>query len=324
MRSVIERMWYDNAIWGVLLVPLSWLYTGVVCLRRLAYRKRWLRSICPGVPVVVVGNLTVGGTGKTPLVAWIVNALVGQGHRPGIVSRGYGGQARNWPREVTAQSDPAEVGDEPVLLARATGCPVVAAPDRVAAARQLVGQGVDVIVSDDGLQHYRLARDVEIAVRDGARGYGNGRVLPAGPLREPVSRLAEVDVEMVNGQGGDFQLELEDAHRVDGTPQTRCLQAFRHQAIHAVAGIGHPDRFFSALRSAHLNIVDHRFPDHHAYVLADLDFGDDCPVFMTEKDAVKCSRFAQSGHWYVPARAVLTQAAQAKLFSQLDTLWMDS
>lgn len=314
--SALEHAWYQPRLgWTRWLLPLAWLFRLIVALRRRAYRIGWLASGHPGVPVMVVGNLTVGGTGKTPLVAAIAQQLQARGWRPGIVSRGYGGRVRRTPVAVTVDSDVAIVGDEPLLLARRAGCPVVVCRDRLAAARQLVSHDdVDVVIADDGLQHYTLQRDAEIAVHDLRRGYGNRCTLPAGPLREPLSRLAEVDLEFTQGEEGDYKLRaVHTALPVGGCAAPRVLSGFVGRPLHAVAGIGDPDRFFCALRALGLTLCVHPFPDHHAYTPDDLAFSDDAPLLMTEKDAVKCAAFARPNWWYLPVDAQLTPAAQARL-----------
>ena len=301
--SGIERHWYRDSFVSRLLTPLSWLYCLLVFVRRALYRAGILRVTRLPVPVVVVGNLTVGGSGKTPLVIWFTRFLREQGWRPGIVTRGYGGQAARWPQTVTPESDPESVGDEPVLLAREAGCPVVADPDRVRAAERLVRLGCNIVVSDDGLQHYRLARDFEIAVIDGARRFGNGRCLPAGPLREPVSRLKEVQARVTLGeaQAGEWAMALEakSFHRLEAPEATAEVDRFQGQPMHAVAGIGHPARFFDQLRRLGLDIVPHPFPDHHRFRERDLVFGDAHETVMTQKDAVKCERLAGVTGWYL-------------------------
>jgi tetraacyldisaccharide 4'-kinase len=299
----IEHHWYRDSFVSRLLTPLSWLYCLLVFVRRALYRAGILRVTRLPVPVVVVGNLTVGGSGKTPLVIWLARFLREQGWRPGIVTRGYGGQAARWPQTVTPESDPESVGDEPVLLAREAGCPVVADPDRVRAAERLVRLGCNIVVSDDGLQHYRLARDFEIAVIDGARRFGNGRCLPAGPLREPVSRLKEVQARVTLGeaQAGEWAMALEakSFHRLEAPEATAEVDRFQGQPMHAVAGIGHPARFFDQLRRLGLDIVPHPFPDHHRFRERDLVFGDAHETVMTQKDAVKCERLAGVTGWYL-------------------------
>jgi len=309
----LDYYWYARSPWLLLLTPLSLLYRFITAVRRLAYRLGILRTTRIPLPVIVVGNITVGGTGKTPLVAWLAEHLRARGYLPGIVSRGYGGQAGHWPQPVEADSDPAMVGDEAVLLAALTGCPMAVAPDRVAAARALVAQGqCDIIISDDGLQHYALERDVELAVVDGERRFGNGLLLPAGPLREPLARLRQVDLVVVNGRGhaDEYSMTLQqgEACRLDDSAMTQPLQAFGSQRVHAVAGIGHPERFFSALQRAGLQLETHAFADHHAYQPDDIRFADDGPVIMTGKDAVKCRQFAEANHWYVPVAARLPAA----------------
>ena len=284
-------------------------------MRRTLYRLGVLRCERIDVPLIVVGNLVVGGSGKTPLVLWLVEFLKARGRRPGIVSRGYGGSVsslRGGPTEVGIGSDPAVVGDEPLLLARRSGCPVWIAADRVAACRALRVQHpeCDLIVLDDGLQHYRLARDLEIAVVD-ERGFGNGRLFPVGPLREPVSRLASVDMVVCNGasgvQGHAMRLDGGQFLRLDGSGGPVDAATLGAQRVHAVAGIGDPPRYFRHLEALGLEVIPHPFPDHHAYVAADLDFGDDIPVVMTEKDAVKCALLFATHRrfWVLPVRAEL-------------------
>jgi tetraacyldisaccharide 4'-kinase len=325
----LERIWYAGAT-GAWLLPLSLLYRAIVGLRRAAYATGVLRRVRIDVPVIVVGNLTVGGTGKTPLAVFIVARLVALGARPGIATRGHGRQGRGAVRVGTA-STAAEVGDEPLLLARRTGVPVCVAARRADAAWMLREAGCDVIVCDDGLQHLQLARDLEIAVVDGARGFGNGRLLPAGPLREPASRLARADLVVVNVAGGDaaapqgagalrMRLEGDLALPLSGVGAGRALAGFRGGSVHAVAGIGNPQRFFAQLRAAGLTLIEHAWPDHHAFRAADLDFGDDAPVLMTEKDAVKCSAFAGGRHWYVPVEAVFDAPDDARLTQCLAAL----
>jgi tetraacyldisaccharide 4'-kinase len=279
----------------------------------------------------VVGNVTVGGTGKTPFVIWLANALAGRGYRVAIVTRGYGGNSKTWPREVTAQSDWREVGDEPVLLAQKTAALVIADPDRVRAAERAVARAADVILSDDGMQHYRLDRDGEIVVVDGTRGLGNGLLLPAGPLREPRDRLALADLVLINRRDertlelalptrvakAEFQL-LATVVRSVTTGQPRSLDSFRSLKIHAVAAIGHPQAFFRALRAAGLHIIEHAFADHAELKRADLDFGDSAPVLMTEKDAVKCRAFADGRYWAVETQVQVAKQYQAQVFSTVD------
>ena len=301
---------------------MGWLFALFTVLRRLAYRYGLRRSWNVGCPVVIVGNISVGGTGKTPLVIAVARLLARHGLRVGVICRGYRGSASRWPRKVRPDSDPARVGDEAVLLARRTGGPVAAGPNRIAAARILVRRAkCEVILSDDGLQHLRLARDVEIVVIDGARRHGNGQCMPAGPLREPLGRLSTVDLVVVNGDGrrGELEMRLEAGDAVNlADPDRTCpLESFRGAPVHAVCAIGHQERFFRALESHGLAIVRHPFPDHHAFRESEISFSDDVPVLMTEKDAVKCERFAGPQHWYVPVEAVLSSELEARLVSVL-------
>ena len=317
-----ERVWYARHPSGVLLAPLGWVYCAAASLRKRAPGTGWVRRMRLPVPVVVVGNLTVGGTGKTPLVVWLAGTLRADGLRPGVLARGYRGKAKDWPRIVSPDSDPAQVGDEPVLLARRTGCPVVAGPDRVAAARRLLETGsCDLVLCDDGLQDLSLAHDVEIVVLDGARRLGNGRCLPAGPLRESARRLAEVDLVVCRGEArtGELGMAYQAGvpRNVDDEAQERGFAEFRGRAVHAVAGVGNPEGFFGLLRGEGLSVVEHRFPDHHAFGPGDLDFGDGLPVIMTEKDAVKCRGLAPGRAWYVPVEAVLEEAFSGRLRSLL-------
>jgi tetraacyldisaccharide 4'-kinase len=301
----LEHYWYTHTPWLRLLAPAALIYCLSVNLRRLLYRAGILRCQRMPVPVLVVGNLTPGGTGKTPLVAWLATRLKQSGYRPGIVARGYRGRARRWPRLVRPDSDPVLVGDEAVLLAGLCGCPVAVAPRRAEAARLLLEHNeCDLILSDDGLQHYALDRDIEIAVMDGTRRTGNGRCLPAGPLREPAGRLTEVDLVVVNGlvRPGEYPMKTRCtvARRLPDGGEVRELESFRGQPVHAVAGIGNPDRFFRALRQAGLEVAEHAFPDHHDFRPHEIDFSDGLPVIMTEKDAVKCRNFNLENGWFVP------------------------
>lgn len=322
----LSGYWYSRNPVALLLLPISWLFCALVWLRRWAYGRGWLRVVRMPVPVIVVGNLSVGGTGKTPLVGWIVEYLAGRGLRPGVVSRGYGGKAPSWPQRVTADSDPDMVGDEPVLLARRTGCPLWVGPDRVAAARALLAEELcDIVVSDDGLQHYALARDIEIAVIDGSRRQGNGFCLPAGPLREPISRLAQVDLLVCNGEDpheGELAMHLEPQGLVNlRDPQLRQdLKEWAGREVIAVAGIGNPQRFFALLRRCGMQVDGRSFPDHHAFRPADLPKDETRAVIMTEKDAVKCRGFARRNDWFIPVRARLNAAFADRLEQLLRSL----
>ena len=317
-----------------MLAPLAFAFGAVVRVRRLLYRRGVLSSERVGLPVIIAGNITAGGSGKTPLVLWLADLLLGAGYRPGLVSRGHAGRissSSGAPAQVHPDSDPALVGDEPLLLARRSGCPVWVGSDRVAACRALRAShpDCDVIVLDDGLQHYRLARDIEIAVVD-ARGFGNGRLLPAGPLREPASRLAEVDAVVCNGgahvaacaglQGYAMSLEGSDFAQLVAGGRTVSADGLGAKRVHAVAGMGDPPRFFRHLASLGLEVVPHPFADHHRFEPADLEFGDDAPVVMTEKDAVKCAPFAQPRFWVLPVHAELDPGFGAFVIDKLRSI----
>lgn len=308
----LQAAWYSDRRPPLWTLPIAALYGGATRARRWLYRRGWLHANTLPVPVVVVGNIVAGGAGKTPLTIALVEALRARGFRPGVVSRGYGGSARA-PVLLDAQPDPALAGDEPALIKLRTGVPVAVGARRAEAARLLLPEDVDVVIADDGLQHYALARDVEICVVDGVRGLGNGRLLPAGPLREPASRLRGVDFIVCNGGAAcagevAMRLLLVDATAVPDPARTSPLTAFAGKRVHAVAGIGHPPRFFDALRALGIDAIAHPFPDHHRYTPADLAFGDGLPVLMTEKDAVKCRAFAQVDWWCVPVNAELPAA----------------
>jgi tetraacyldisaccharide 4'-kinase len=304
------------------LLPLSGLYWLLLKLRALLFRCGIYDSHKAHAPVIVVGNITTGGTGKTPTVIWLVNELRAKGFAPGIVSRGYGGSKSGTSMRVDADSDPAVVGDEPVLLARRGQCPVVVDSDRVQAADMLIDDGVDVIVSDDGLQHLRLQRDFEICVIDGERGLGNRRLLPAGPLRESPDRLSSVDQVLVNGvtdmpNAIAFELQATDACRLNGS-LARPLQGFKDTTVHAVAGIGNPKRFFDLLRAHGIQVIEHSFPDHAAITQADMQFGDDFEVFMTEKDAVKLGQKMSDRYWSVPVDLIMDAQKSSALIDRIE------
>jgi tetraacyldisaccharide 4'-kinase len=303
----VERHWQSVTPVSALLYPASLLYGAAAAFLRVTATTARLP-----VPVIVVGNVTVGGTGKTPLTLWLAEFLTTRGCTPGIVSRGYGGRA-DTPRRVFPDSDPLTCGDEPILLARRSGCEVWIGTDRVAAARALLaaGSACDVVLSDDGLQHYPLERDVEICVIDGERGLGNGWLLPAGPLREPAARLAGVDALVING-GADhsslktlpgnaarFAMTLEgrEFRNLLNPGQAAGAESFRGKRIHAIAGIGNPRRFFRHLQEMGLDFTAHAFPDHYPFAASDLEYAGAEAVLMTEKDAVKCKSFATEMHW---------------------------
>jgi len=327
----LNSIWYGDSLGYLPLLPLSWIFRAASGLRRMLYRRGVLRSYRSTVSVIIVGNISVGGTGKTPLTMLLIRELQRRGFSPGIASRGYRGDVGSSPVLVHADSDPAAVGDEAVLLARRCACPVVVHPDRVAAVKMLEQQGVDVIIADDGLQHYRLARDIEIAVVDGTRGWGNGRLLPAGPLRELPERLASVHFVLLQTDDDDaslpvpaedilhtaFSLKPSMVHRLDGS-ESRAVGAFEGKRVHAVAAIGHPERFFAMLAALGMDVTRHAFPDHAALTAADLTFSDSCDVIMTEKDVVKCCELAATNLWYLPVDAVIAESGTLSFMEEIE------
>ncbi|MGC1459759.1 MAG: tetraacyldisaccharide 4'-kinase [Steroidobacteraceae bacterium] len=335
LQQRLNRIWYEGAAGQTLLAPLSWVYGRIVAARGSVPT----RVPCP---VIVVGNLSVGGTGKTPMVAWLAWQLGALGRKVGIASRGYGAVAPG-ARQVDPAANWRSFGDEPVLLQRRTGVAVVVAAERVAAALRLVELGADVILCDDGLQHLKLARDFELVVIDGARGLGNGRLLPAGPLREPATRLRRVDAVVINGEpkpgllgqlaglGAPRPLlmrmvpsALEPVRGPDGHQTLagealwgRRLEDLRGVRVHAVAGIGNPERFFALLRSHGLDIIAHAFADHHAFSARDLELPGKLPILMTEKDAVRCATFANDRLGFVPVTAQFSAEDAQDLLTQV-------
>ena len=315
-------VWYNDSLLGLLLLPFGMIFSGLVRFRQFLYRQGLLKSQTVAVPVIVVGNISVGGTGKTPLIIWMAQLLKNSGYRPGIISRGYGGEPTAMPQWVDKTSDPRVVGDEALLIAKNTECPMAVSPSRLSAANLLLSRSdCNVILSDDGLQHYALNRTVEIAVIDGERRFGNTFCLPAGPLREPIQRLQSVDFVVVNGgiaQAHEFSMGLVGDMLVNIlTGEQKPLQAFVKGQCHALAGIGNPDRFFKLLASAGLMCKTHSFPDHYLFQPRDIEFGDDKPVLMTEKDAVKCAAFASKQHWYLPVQACPEPGFAEKLLTTL-------
>ena len=336
MYNWLHRNWYEGGSSYWLLLPLTGLFWILVLLRRWLYRIGVLGSKQAVAPVIVIGNITTGGTGKTPLTIWLVQQLQAHGYSPGVVSRGYGGERSQTSMRVDSASDPAEVGDEPVLIAQRAACPVVVDQDRCRAAEMLVADGADVVIADDGLQHYRLARSYEICVVDGARGLGNGHLLPAGPLREPASRLNQVDQVLLNGslqkadpvlsavkqQAIEFSLQPAKALRLNGTAEKE-IGDFAGTTVHGVAAIGNPQRFFDLLRAHGMQVIEHAFPDHAALSSEQLRFGDDFDVLMTEKDAVKLGDSLPDKYWSLPVElSIDSQRAEswmAELVARLKT-----
>ncbi len=313
----LQHHWYRLSPLHLLLFPISLLFRSLAALRRFGYRSGILASVKLPVPVIVIGNISVGGTGKTPLTLWLVQQLIENGWHPGIVSRGYTKDNKQikTPYEVSSTDSANEVGDEPLLMAQRALCPVWISRDRPAAAQALLQAHpeCDIILSDDGLQHYRLQRDVEIVVIDGARRFGNGMLLPAGPLREAVSRLKEVDAVVINGgtaQNNEFSMQLAGTRFYNLLNPELIVSAseFAGQRLHALAGIGHPQRFFRYLQQLGLECTAHAFPDHHRYSTADIAFKDADAILMTEKDAVKCAPFATEQCWVLRVDAQISPA----------------
>lgn len=318
----LEEVWYDRQRPPLVLIPLSWIYRLTIVIRSACYAWGLLPVDRVPVPVIVIGNLTVGGTGKTPLTVWVVQRLVRSGFNPGIVSRGYGGKARQWPQPVFPDSDYRVVGDEALIVSKRTGCPMAVAANRVAAVKYLLqNHHCDIIISDDGIQHYALSRDIEIAVIDSQRRFGNGYCLPAGPLREPLSRLQTVALTIVNGQANanetSMQMHGQLAVNMEDESVKKKLSDFNGQKFHAIAGIGNPNRFFGHLSEIGLNFDKRQFPDHHVYNGTDIHYNDTLPIVMTEKDAVKCQAFMDKRYWYVPVEAVVDEKFENDLMTLL-------
>ena len=316
MADWLQRQWASVTFWHVLLIPISWLFGAVIYLRKHLYGTGLLKSFCLDAPVIVVGNINVGGTGKTPLVIWLAEQLKQAGYHPGIISRGYGADIRQ-PMQVFPASSPFEAGDEAVLIAMRTACPVFVSANRVEAGVSLLKTypECDVVISDDGLQHYQLQRDFEIAVYDSAKGFGNGFLLPAGPLRESQARLQTVDAVVCNGQveSDNFtkihpvamQLEPAAFYNLVDNYKRLSPQDLSGQAVLAIAGIGNPQRFFDQLNKMGLAFESRAYPDHYAFQALDFEYVNSDIILMTEKDAVKCRAFARSNFWVLPVSAVI-------------------
>jgi tetraacyldisaccharide 4'-kinase len=330
LDAALQRLWYGPRWVTLPLWPLAWLFRAGVAARSRLYRLGVLGAQRVAVPVIVVGNITVGGTGKTPLAGWLARALAQRGHRVGVVLRGYGGRSTHRVQVVTAGSDAREVGDEALVHALSGPHVVVTGADRVAAARRAVAEGAEIVVCDDGLQHLRLARDYEIAVVDARRGLGNGQLLPAGPLREPPARLESVDAVVFTQRGTSMppmpavrrplnvvaRLDLGDAINVR-SGERRSPESFRGRPVQAVAGIGHPEAFFDALRAAGLEIEAHPLADHEALDPGRLPFPAAATVLMTAKDAVKCRSYAGADWWFLELGVYLERAAAGDWLAQI-------
>lgn len=321
MANWLQEQWLSFTSWHIILIPLSWLFGLISFIRKSLYKHGWLKSYHLNVPVIIVGNINVGGTGKTPLVIWLAEQLKIAGYKPGIISRGYGGAAKDI-QSVLPDSNPQVVGDEPVLIAKHSNCPVFVSPNRVAAGQALLKAHPEcnIVISDDGLQHYRLKRDVEVAVLDGAKGFGNGALLPAGPLREPISRLSTVDAVVSNGKvthrsigknneisAIEMQLESDFFYNLIDNNLKCDVQSFANQQVLAIAGIGNPERFFQQLRRLGLNFKSLALPDHYKFQSSDFNQVSADIIVMTEKDAVKCVSIAQPNYWVLPVVAVISK-----------------
>lgn len=323
--SMLEKAWYDGARWPLLLWPLEKLF---IALSRRRRKAQSLKQWNPPVPLVVVGNINVGGTGKSPLVIALVQWLRDQGYSPGVVSRGYTANPPEYPFSVTVNSTFQEAGDEPLMIVRRTQVPMVIDPDRVRACQHLLKMyNCDIIISDDGLQHYSMGRDIEVVVIDASRGLGNGHCLPVGPLRELPERLQSVDMLVVNGVGGyvhDKAIKMQLAvtgliSLKDGQWWNASILA--NTTVHAVAGIGNPARFYNTLRQSGLLPIEHSFPDHHLFQLSDITFDDELPVIMTEKDAVKCALLPiKASAYYLQVEAQLPAKFSEQLMQLLQNV----
>ena len=318
VKEFIENIWYSKHPFGIVLLPLSWIYSLIVVVRRLCYRSGLIAVNQVSVPVIIVGNISVGGTGKTPLVIWLAEYFKKKGFKPGIISRGYGGKFAGKTQQVRADSNPSLVGDEPVLIAKRTNCSVAIAVKKSRAAEELIEYcDCNLIICDDGMQHYSLNRDIEIAVIDGQRRFGNQRCLPAGPLREPISRLKTVDLVVSKYIAGRHQYKMEyiygDLVSLIDPDHTISISSLKGASVHVISGIGNPDKYHSYLRNNKLHIICHEFSDHYPYKKKDVVFEDDFPVVMTEKDAVKCIDYATKDYWYLPIIAVLPDSFTYRL-----------
>ncbi len=316
MRDTLQQGWRRARLLNYLLLPISWCYRLLMALRRSCYRMRLLRSDSLPVPVIVVGNISMGGSGKSPLVMALVDHLKARGFKPGVIARGYGGKSAFYPREVNRTTSAHLVGDEPQLIFERCDVAVVVGTKRVQNGTYLIdNMNCDILVSDDGYQHFALKRNIDIVVIDGQYGFGNGWCLPAGPLREPISALMRADIVVFNGQSPKqwqhnipsgciachMNMELQDARNLIDNSR-RALSEFTDKPAHAVAGIGNPARFFSQLEQADIDIIPHIFPDHHKFTADDISFADNRPILMTEKDAIKCRSVATAKNiWVVVA-----------------------
>jgi tetraacyldisaccharide 4'-kinase len=328
ISEFVTKSWYQGAFWLYLLWPLYLIYSVVTLLRKYLYKSGIFKSYRAKVPVVVVGNITLGGTGKSPLVAYLVDSLKEMGFKPGVVSRGYGATISSGDvREVNTNSLVSEVGDEPLMLKQRVGCPIFVSPTRALAVQALEKKGCDIVITDDGLQHYALDREIEICVFDGERKWGNGHLLPMGPMREPLNRIKATDFVVMNGadwmgpeqpKNAAFRMDLKAGKlRSLVGEQTLSLSELKGKEVDAIAGIGNPERFFNTLVIQGLLVESHRFSDHHTYTQSDVSFECDRPLIMTEKDAVKCQAFNLQEAWYLPVSAKLSGDLAAQIVTTL-------
>lgn len=320
--SPVMKHWSDINLVSLLLWPLSLLFRCLAACRRQLYRSGLLKTWQAPVPVIIVGNISVGGTGKTPVVIALVDWLKAQGYKPGVISRGYGGQKHSVPTLLDAQSEPSDVGDEPVLIARRTGAPVCVFPLRIESAKALLNANdCDVLIADDGLQHYALERDLEIIVVDAQKLHGNGFCLPAGPLREPVSRIGKQAYTLYNrtqasDDGNSFTLVPGDLVALDNS-QKKSASSLAGIEVLACAGTASPERFFKTLSSFGIRLNTRVFPDHHPYTAGDFENPAGLPIVMTEKDAVKCTNFGLKNAWYLPVETTLPEPLKKRVLTML-------
>ncbi len=331
----IEAVWYGKKPAGhwliFLLFPINILYFLIVSFRRLIALRATASDDLP-CPVIVVGNISIGGNGKTPFVIWLVEQLKAKGYHPGVISRGYGGKSEHYPLSVSSSMAATQTGDEPLLIARRLGCPVVVGPNRIADSQQLIAEfGCDVIISDDGLQHYKLPRDIELVIVDGQRRFGNQWLLPIGPLREPVNRLQSVDFAIVNGnptepyhyllQPGLFY-PVKQGNTTSASHQGLTAEALKQRfgdVFVAASGIGNPERFYQTLATTGLQLsTQQSFVDHHKFTASDFSFVGDLPLIMTEKDAVKCASFAADNWFYLAVDAIPCETLATELLQLVD------
>ena len=318
-----EKVWYSNNILSVALLPFSWLFRAVSVIRKNFQQSKSDELGHKRPFIIVVGNITVGGTGKTPLVVWLALQCKQKGLKVGIITRGYKRENKFEIIEALPSTSYKDVGDEAILLSTKTACPVMVGKDRSSSLKKLVDKyNVDIVLSDDGLQHYKLPRDIEIAVVDSERKFGNGRCLPAGPLREPISRLNACDLVVSNGESEiselHFKLEYQQVVSISTDTISKSLQDFKDFTVHAVAGIGNPARFFAILKNAGIHVLEHKFPDHYVYDEKDLDFSDNNSILMTEKDAVKCKNFIDKDIWFLPITIAPNAAFTNQIFKILE------